>query len=438
MTQCQKIRLTVGGFNTNALSIFQESFLAKASDDAIASADRARMWVGACGWACSSACQENFVGIAFGHWWKHHERFRLDLGRAIAGFNAFTGIRSEESLFASASSFADTWAQWIGVFARAIATFALTVFFVDVAGGIRGEHHDVIDRVNLGRAFEDGNAFSTSVFTEMTFFASAAGDADTWADGVGFLARSIASFALTEFFVLTAHFLVLHGHDFGGRHAAIFRLNADAVFVFQEPGFAEATDDAIAGAFGARVRVGARGRAGGSTTEEDFVFFALRNLWWKSEELHVFSGTAFGGWHADATTISQMTFVAEASDDAVLGANWAWMGIGAGGRAGGAAGIEKFVVRAFWFGLRELHGDFVVRLAFLRAYTFTFGVLQETFLTETTDHTLEGTHCRWFGMSTIRYAGGSTSQKDGVGTAFFIDGKSRGGDSEPEGAGAEQ
>jgi len=315
------------------LSVLQESFLAKASDDAIASTDRARMWVGACGWACSSASQENFIDSAFGHRWKHHERFRLDFWRAFAGFNAFTSIRSEESLFASASRFADTWAQWIGVFARAITTFALTVFFVGIASWIRGEHHDVVDWLNDWWAFEFGNAFTIGVFTEMSFFASAARHADTWANGVGLLAGSIASFALTEFFVFTTHFLVLHGRDFGGRHAASFRMNAHAVFVFQESGFAEATDDAIAGAFRARVGVGARGRASGSTTEEDFVFFALRNFWWKSEELHIFRGIAFGGWHAHATSISQMTFIAEASDDAVLGANWAWMGIGAGGRA---------------------------------------------------------------------------------------------------------
>jgi len=104
-----QIRLTVGGFNTFALSIFQESFFAGASDDAILSADRARMGIGACGWACSSASQENFVGFAFRHRWEHHERFELDLS-TFAGLNAFTGIISEHSLFAGASGSADTGA----------------------------------------------------------------------------------------------------------------------------------------------------------------------------------------------------------------------------------------------------------------------------------------------------------------------------------------
>jgi hypothetical protein len=85
-----------------------------------------------------------------------------------------------------------------------------------------------------------------------------------------------------------------------------------------------------------------------------------------------------------------------------------------------------------------LHGDFVVGIAFLRAYTFTFGVLQESLLTETTDHALEGAHFRFFGMGAIRYAGGSAFQKLGIRTAFLFGGKSRGGDSKAKGTGAEQ
>jgi hypothetical protein len=197
----------------------------------------------------------------------------------------------------------------------------------------------------------------------MTLFASAARNADTWADGVGVFAGSIASFALTEFFVISTY-LWLHGHGFDGWHAASFRLNADAIFIFQESRFAETTDDAIASAFRARVWIDAGGWASGSTSEEHFVVFALGNFWWISEKLHGFGGIAFGGWDANATSISQMTFVTEASDDAVLGANRARIGIGAGRSARRAAWIEKFIVRAFWFGLRELHGDLVVGLAF--------------------------------------------------------------------------
>jgi len=272
----------------------------------------------------------------------------------------------------------------------------------------------------------------------MTFLASAAGNADTRAQRIGVLAGTIASFALTVFFVITTH-LSLDGHGFGRWHAASFRMNAHAVFVFQESGFAEATDDAIASALRAWVRVGAGGRAGGSASEEHFVFFALRKFWWISEKLHSFMGIAFGWGHAYATSISQMTFITEASDDALLGTNRARIRIGAGGGASGAAWIEKFIVGAFWFGLRELHGDFVVMgLAFFHAYTFTLGVLQVSLFTETTDHTLEGTHRYWFWVSTIWYASGSTCHIHGIGTAFFIDGKSRGGDSEAESTNAEQ
>lgn len=352
------------------------------------------MWVGACGRACSSARQENFIGFAF--WWKHLERFWLYLGVAFAGFNAFTGIRSKEALFASASSFANTWAQWIGIFARSIATFALTIFFISFARLNRWEHHErfwlylgdafagfnaliiFISEVtflasaswfadtwaqwiwvfagtiatfafteffvitarlnwwehherfwlNLSRTFAGFNAF-TSIGSEMSFLASAARNADTRAQGVGIFAGAIASFALTIFFVITTYFR-LHGHGFGGWNAASFRWDAHAVVGFQESFFAEATDDTILGTDRARMGVGAGGRARGSTSKENFVFFAVGKFWWISEHLHGFVGIAFGLGHANAAIISQMTFFAEASDDAVLGTNWARFRIRAG------------------------------------------------------------------------------------------------------------
>jgi len=154
------------------------------------------MGVGACGWACSSASQKNF-GEDFAFRGKHLERCWF--GGTFAGFNAFSGIRSEESFFASASSFADTWAQWIGILARAITTFALTIFFVGFALLDRWEHHERFG-LDLSRAFAGFNAFS-GIIAEMTFFASASGSADTWAQGVGVFAGTIASFAFTVFFV---------------------------------------------------------------------------------------------------------------------------------------------------------------------------------------------------------------------------------------------
>lgn len=432
----KNIRLAVGGFNTDAISVFQESFVAEASNDAVLGAYWAGMWVGACGWACSSARLENFISIAFRDWWKHLEVLdRVGLWWAFDGSNAFSAVVfAEESLFASASGFADTWAQWVGVFAGTIATFALTVFFVFLALFHWWEHHERF-RLNLSGAFTSGNAF-TGIISEMAFFAGATRNADTWAQWVGFLARSIASFALTVFFIIAAH-LGCHGGSFGSWHAASFRMDAHTVFVFQESGFAEATDNALHSA-DRWVWFGTGGRAGGSACEEHFVFFALRQFRWVSEELHGW-GIALVGWRAGSTSIAQMTFFAEASDDALSGANWARVWVSAGRGASGAAGIEKFIGWAFWFGLRELHGDIVVTgLAFFHANTFTFGVLQESLVTETTDDALEGTKGWWFGFGTIWYASGSASQKFGIGTAFFIDGKSRGGDSEAEGANSQQ
>jgi len=307
---------TFAGFNTFAGIRSEESGFASASRFA----DTGAQWIGVLARSIASfALTEFFVGFAcFGH-------DRLDLSDAFAGFDTFSSIRSEESGFASASRFADTRAQWIGVLARSIATFALTEFFVDFAFLDRWEHHEGF---NLGRAFAGFNAFSIIV-TEMTFFASATRNADTRAQWVGVFARSVASFALTVFFVIAAH-LSLDWQSFGSRYAASFRMNAYAVFVFQKSGFAEATDDAIASADRARMWVGARGWASGSASEEHFVVFALRNFRGISEKLHGFGGIAFGGWHANAASISQMTFIAEATDDAVLGANRARIWIGAG------------------------------------------------------------------------------------------------------------
>jgi hypothetical protein len=154
------------------------------------------MGVGACGWACSTARQENFVGFAFRDWWEHHERFGLNFRRAFAGLNAFSGIISEISLQASASRSADTRAQGVGVFARAIATFALTEFFIFLT---------LLERfwLNFGGAFAGLNAF-TGIITEKALFAGTARNADTWADGVGVFAGTIASFALTVFFAFLA------------------------------------------------------------------------------------------------------------------------------------------------------------------------------------------------------------------------------------------
>jgi len=128
--------------DAHALSVFQESFFASASDDAIASADRTRMGVGAGGRAGGTAFEEDFVFAAFGHGWEHHERFWLRNRGAFTGLDTFSGFRTEVTLFASAAGHADTGAQRIGVFARAVATFALTVFFIVATFWHWWEHHE--------------------------------------------------------------------------------------------------------------------------------------------------------------------------------------------------------------------------------------------------------------------------------------------------------
>jgi len=85
-------RGAVGGWHANALSVFQESFLAEASDDAVAGADRARLRVGAGGGASGTARMENFIFTAFGNRWQHHERSGWDWVdlRALVGQDAFS------------------------------------------------------------------------------------------------------------------------------------------------------------------------------------------------------------------------------------------------------------------------------------------------------------------------------------------------------------
>jgi len=98
--------------------------------------------------------------------------------------------------------------------------------------------------------------------------------------------------------------------------------------------------------------------------------------------------------------------------------------------------LEFFVVGA----LRdfEFHGGLLGSgLAFLRAHAFTLGVLQESLLTETVHDALEGTEFGWFRIGAIRHAGGAACQENGISAAFLF-WKSRDGDSEPEGANAEQ
>jgi hypothetical protein len=239
------------------------------------------------------------------------------------------------------------------------------------------------------------DTFAIGSSAEMSFLAGATGDTDARADGIGFITGAIASFALTVFFIFFAH--VWHKwHGRGGWDTALFRWNAHALFVLQVAGFAEATNDALLCACWAWLWISAGWSAGRSATQEDFVFIALAQFWWISEEHSVFLGVAFVSRYTNALRVSQMSLLAEASDDAVLGAHWAWVGIGAVWCASRTACLEFFIVGAGWERTNRwnLHVKFMVGLSitFLRAYAFTLFVLQVSFLTETTDDALEGTN----------------------------------------------
>jgi len=178
---------------------------------------------------------------------------------------------------------------------------------------------------------------TTISVTEVSLLAGAARDADAWADGVGFRAGAIATFALTIFFVVTADASWGQGHGFGSRNTALDGWDALALFVFQMAGFAEATNNALTRADGARVGVGAGRCAGRSARHEDLVFLALRHFRRVGEEHGGLDGCAVGLSHAGTLGVTQVTSLAEASDDALFGAESAGFGVGAVGGACGAA-----------------------------------------------------------------------------------------------------
>lgn len=209
-------------------------------------------------------------------------------------------------------------------------------------------------RLDLSVAFTGFDALA-GFRSQKAAFAGAAGNADARAQRVRVLARTVATFALTEFFVLTAHARLDRDGVFG-TSAAVLGGDARALFVLQEAGFAEAADDALFGAH-ARLRVLAGRRASGAARQEDLVFFAFRQFRRIGEEHVVLSSIAFAGLDADALIVPQIALIAEASDHAVLGADRARVGVGAGGRASGAARFEVFVGRAFGSGVGFLHGN---------------------------------------------------------------------------------
>jgi hypothetical protein len=233
---------------------------------------------------------------------------------------------------------------------------------------------------------------------------------------------------LAEFFVFFAH-LWWDRDGISRSDAAVFGRHANTLVVLQVSWLAEASSDALRGAH-SWMWVGAGWGTGGTTGEEHFVVLALCHFWWVGEEHGCLGGFAFLSWNADAVGISQVSFLAEASDDALPGADGAWVRVGAGRSAGRAAWVEHFIVRASWHSSGWfLHGDFGNSgLAVLREHALALSILQESLLTETPDDALESTDFWLFLVGAIWNACRAAMAKFGISTAFFI-WKSRDGNS---------
>jgi hypothetical protein len=190
---------------------------------------------------------------------------------------------------------------------------------------------------------------------------------------------------LTEFFILTANWC-WHGRGFGSGNTAFLRWNAHALLILQETWLAEASDDALLSA-DAWMGVGAGGFACRSTRQEQLVVFALRYFGWIGEERDWFGSIAFSGGHADSIGISQMSFLAEATDNAILGAEGAWLWVCAGGSASRATFQEFFIIGTYREGtVWNLERNFGMGFAitFISTHAFAFLVLHESFLAEAT------------------------------------------------------
>lgn len=198
--------LAVGSGHTFAIGVPQVALLTEASDLAVFGADGTRLRVSACGGAGRTARAEDLVFAAFRWWWHHQELLRASL----------------------------------------VALFL-------------------------------GDALSLDSVAQMSVFAGATGYADTRADGIGIVAGAIASAALTEFFVIRAH-SGWQRHSFGGWDSAFLRFHANTVFVLEEAGFAETSDDAVLGAYRTGMRIGASGSACRTASQEQLVVLALRHF----------------------------------------------------------------------------------------------------------------------------------------------------------------
>lgn len=176
--------------------------------------------------------------------------------------------------------------------------------------------------------------------------AGTAGDADSWADGVGFVARAIASLALAELLVQAAHLGV-----------ALVGSHAPALLALQESRLAETSGHTLEGADGAWIGVGTGRGACGSAGQVDLVL-ALARFRWEGEEEGCLGGIALGGRDTHTDAIPQVSILAEAPNHAVPSAHGAGSGVCARGGACRSTRLELFVVRASGEGgCWDLHGD---------------------------------------------------------------------------------
>lgn len=260
-------------------------------------------------------------------------------------------------------------------------------------------------------------------------------------------------------------FALRQAHVWGKHHGghwlgclAVGGSDADAIFVPQESFLAEAPDDAVPGADGAWMWIGAGGRACSAAGVEDFILWAL----WLGEGgwgLALFFGDALAmgtssemsllacatrdadewanwvgfiagavtalaltvffivtahldfalvGWHAQAFAVLQVSWLAEATNDALESADWAWIGVGTGRMTGGSTGQEHFVGCTVVLWESEQHGCFR-DLALIGWHADTLGTSQMTLLAEASNHTVLGADRAWMWISAGWGAGGSTS-----------------------------
>jgi hypothetical protein len=318
------------------------AFLAGAAWDA----DAGAQWVGVLAGAVASLALAVFF-VVTAHRSRHWDSFS---GRHSAGFRSHANAMFvlQVAWFAEAANDALLGAHWAWFWIGASWS----------ASGSAGHEHFVFLALRdlWWEGEEHGWSWSSSTFaglnanalavSQVTFLASASGSADAWADGVWLVARSVASLAFAELFVLTANWggWQQHGFDWLSGVAGA-GLNADAAGISQETRFAEAANHAVLGAHWTRVGVVAGGWARRAASLELFVVWALElgDLW------HDFvTGLALFGEHAFALLVFQVSLLTETADHALQGADLGRHWVGTIWDTSRSAGEELGVGTAFF------------------------------------------------------------------------------------------